>query len=191
MNKAIRILLTIYLSVFQLSAFAQSYEVSLNSKVSVTGTSSIHDWEMDLLKFSSGFQVHSEGSILKGLNNIYFSFMAKDLKSNSSIMDKKAYDALKSEQHPEIRFSGISLTGFVAEGSSIKGTLNGKLTLAGQTRDVSFPFTGVVNGRSISISSASDLTFSGFGIEPPTAMLGTLKTGDKVKVSFNLKYEQK
>lgn len=192
MSKAINITLVLFLSVLQVSALAQAYELTpAGSKAVITGTSSIHDWEMDLTRFNSGFQVNMEGNILKGINNVTFSGMAKDLKSNSSIMDKKAYDALKSDKFPEIRFSGSSITGLVSEGNTIKGTLNGRLSLAGQTRDVTVPFTGTVNGSSINIKSTAELTFSEFGMEPPTAMLGTLKTGDKVKVNFNLQYQQK
>jgi hypothetical protein len=31
---------------------------------------------------------------------------------------------------------------------------------------------------------------SQYGIEPPVALLGTLKTGDEVAVEFNLNFEQ-
>lgn len=171
---------------------AQVYELSPSgNKAVITGTSSIHDWEMEIVRFSSGFTVISEGSEIKDFGNITFSCKASDIRSDNSIMNKKTQDAFNADDFPEIRFTGTSVTGLTTEGNKVSGTVTGKLTLAGQTRNLSVPFSGSIDETNISINASKDLTFSEFNMEPPTAMLGTLKTGDKVKVTFNLVYNRK
>jgi hypothetical protein len=193
MNKLIKAtFFLISLTLVPFLANGQVYELSATgNKALITGTSSLHDWEMDVTQFRSGFRLTREGASVKNIDNVTFSCKSRDIKSDNSIMNKKTYDALKADEFPEIKFTGTSVTNMVSEGNNIKGTLTGKLTLAGQTRDITVPFTGIVNDKSFNIKSSTEVTFSGFGMEPPTAMLGTLKTGDKVKVEFNLQYNQK
>ncbi|HLN20624.1 MAG TPA: YceI family protein [Bacteroidales bacterium] len=183
--------LTVFLSA-TITVKSQVYELSASgNKVEITGTSSLHDWEMEVAKYTSGFRIVREGTALKKIENVVFSSKASDIKSDNSIMNKKTQEALRANEFPEIKFAATTVSDLTQEGNSIKGTVKGKLTLAGQTHDISVPFNGTINEGKIEIKASSDLTFSGFGMEPPTAMLGTLKTGDKVKVTFNLIYNQK
>ena len=160
--------------------------------IQIKGTSTLHDWTMDLRNFNSGFQIEQEGSLIKGIDNVTFSCKATDIKSESSLMDTKAYNALKAGNFPEIKFSSISTTGLASEGTRFTGNLNGKLSVAGETHDITVPFNGTfVDSRTINITATTDLTMSSFNITPPTAFLGVLKTGDKISVSFTLQFVQK
>lgn len=185
------ILLFFFFSAVQILAQARVFEVSSSdSKTVISGTSSLHEWEMDVTQFRSGFRMNSNGSDVSSIENVTFSCKATDIKSDNSIMNRKTYEALKADEFPEIRFTGTSVTNLQSEGSGFSGTLTGKLTLAGQTRDISVPFSGTLNDKAVNITASAGLTFSEFGLAPPTAMLGTLKTGDKVKVTFHLLYYQ-
>jgi hypothetical protein len=193
MKNISKILLSLVLTGFSLLSEGQTFELSkTGTAVAIKGTSSLHDWEMDLKAFNSGFQFNKEGPLIKGLDNVTFTCNATDIKSESSLMDKKAYEALKADDFPEIKFSGISSTGLVADGKKIKGDLKGKLNVAGETQDVIIPFDGTfTDSKTIKIIATTDLTMSSFNIIPPTAMLGALKTGDKISVSFSLQFVQK
>lgn len=192
MKRIRAIIFFIILSAVPLLTIAQAYELSpAGNKAVITGTSSIHDWEMELIRFSSGFTVVSEGSEIKDFRNITFNCKASDIRSDNSIMNRKTQDALNADDFPEIRFAGTSVSDLVTEGNNVSGTVTGKLALAGQTRDLELPFSGTIDEGRISINASKELTFSEFGMEPPTAMLGTLKTGDKVNVTFNLVYNRK
>lgn len=168
---------------------AQTFVISPSgNKVEVKGTSSIHDWKMDLDNVNSGFQMIKEGTSVKSINSVSFSCRAKDLKSESSLMDKKAWEALKVDGHPEIKFTSASVTDLVANGDRFSGKAKGQLSVAGETREVTIPFTGSTSGNSVKIDATADLAMSNFKITPPTAMLGSLKTGDKITVSVSLQY---
>ena len=192
MNRLIKSAIFISLSFLTLITSAQVYDLaSSGNKGVITGTSSLHDWKMDITKFNSGFKLIRDGNSVKTIENVTFSCRAKDIKSESSLMDKKAYDALKTNEYPEINFTGSSVSGLTTDGNRIIGTLEGNLSLAGQSHEISVPFNGTLKGDGITIDSSAEITFSGFGLEPPTAMLGTLKTGDRMRVTFNLQFNQK
>jgi len=187
-----KVSLFFFLILISFIAHSQAFEISKTNSAAVKGTSSLHDWVMDLKVIQSGFMLVREGNNVKGVDNISFSCKARDLKSESSIMDKKAYDALKAKEFPDITFKGTSVTGFVSSGKKFSGKLIGNLSLAGVTHEITVPFTGSFSdSKTVNIESSAELTFRGFGMNPPTAMLGTLKTGDKVTILFNLQYVQK
>jgi len=193
MRNIVKILLIVAISGQPLISEGQKFELSKDGTAAVIkGTSSLHDWEMNLKAFNSDFQLNQEGSSIKAFDNVTFTCKANDIKSESSLMDKKAYEALKADDFPEIRFSGMSGTGLVADGRNITGTLKGRLNVAGETQDVTIPFNGTfTDSKTININASTDLTMSSFNITPPTAMLGALKTGDKISVSFSLQFVQK
>lgn len=171
----------------------QTFELSRKSSmISVTGTSSLHDWEMTLDNFVSDVQFVMDGSTLKSIGKTVFICKPTDIKSDNSLMDKKAYAALKAESFREIKFSMTTVSELVSGNDKFSGNLSGNLTLAGNTRKVSIPFSGTTSdaggARKIEIKSKVDLAMTDFGISPPTAMMGALKTGDKVTVIFSLQF---
>ena len=130
-----------------------------STKIAVDGTSPMHDWTMT--SSSANFSGTINGN---AITNVKFSMPVKNLKSTKGkMMDNKAYDALKADKAPNISFTATSL-------SVGKGNLAGKLTIAGVTKDVSFPVNVVKNGASYNITGTENLKLSDFGMERPGFM---------------------
>ena len=133
----------------------------------------MHDWTMT--SSSANFSGTINGN---AITNVKFSMPVKNLKrTKGKMMDNKAYDALKADKAPNISFTATSL-------SVGKGNLAGKLTIAGVTKDVSFPVNVVKNGASYNITGTENLKLSDFGMERPGFM--GVKTGDAIKVTVNI-----
>lgn len=181
--------LSILSAMLVLSATAQQEFVldSDNSKLKITGTSSVHDWEMSAETFSCETTVELDSQRITSINAIDFSVKVEDLESGKRIMNNKAHDALKEKRHPEIRFrfdSGDPVT--ITEGEAkLAGTLN----IAGKSRKVELAanFNQVRNNR-FSVNGMVPLKMTDFDIEPPTAMLGAIETGDEITVNFDFKF---
>ena len=157
----------------------------------VAGTSNLHDWTASVEKISGTLKVTAESGKALDIKDVELIFDAKSLKgSKGSIMDSKIKDALKSEKFPTIQFklNQIENTSFQGGTSHIKAT--GLLTISGTNRPISLSTTGKLlpNGE-IEITGSSKLKMSDFKIDPPTAMLGTLKTADEVTVTFKLVFQ--
>jgi polyisoprenoid-binding protein YceI len=170
---------------------AQSPAVLLPSQSSVTikGTSSLHDWEEKVENFSVNLKLKFNESDIAGIDHVHFICKAGSITSDNSLMTSKTHDALKVEKYPDITFQLISVDNLSSKNGSFSGTLVGDVSLAGVSKRVSIAFTGLHKGSSISIKGEKELNMNDFKIKPPTAMLGTLKTGEQVTISFLLQFQ--
>ncbi|MBN2638794.1 MAG: YceI family protein [Bacteroidales bacterium] len=183
-------IVTLILSVgFATALKAQSFvefKATNQSKVSISGTSSLHDWDMKLSSIDCKVMGEKTNQNTILLKDIVFTAKVSDLKSNeSSIMDNKAYKAMKEDQFPNISFSGNEVI-LPLNNDSFKGTVDGWLTIAGKKNPVKININGNSENGAISIEGEYPLSMSSYGIKPPTAFFGTLKTGDQIKIHFNI-----
>lgn len=148
------------------------------STMQVLGTSSIHDWESDVERYSIKGVLSDDNQIM----NLNVEVKTKSIKSGKSIMDDKTYDALMADDYPVITFSASQLT---INGQKITG--QGQLSMAGRTKSI--PVEATVLERSagsIKLKGEVKLKMTDFGIDPPTAMFGTMVTGDEVTIRYDL-----
>ncbi|MEQ8625981.1 YceI family protein [Ekhidna sp.] len=158
------------------SAYAQLHFHPERSSMKITGTSSLHDWEMTVNEFNvTGVITHTQ------VQNLKATIKAKSMESGKSIMDDKAYDAVQADDYPEIIFSAKTLQ---ISGNSIVG--KGNLVIGGESRVIDLDAVIVKSGTEMQIQGKVPLKMSDFNITPPTAMFGTLKTGDEVVIHYDI-----
>ncbi|MGC9354959.1 MAG: YceI family protein [Mariniphaga sp.] len=160
-----------------------------NSKLVIEGTSSIHDWEMEADDFRAETLLKIDENSISEISKIEFKTPVSGLKSGKGIMDNKAHDALKKKKYPEIKFGLNNSSKVNISGSN--ATLTGLLTIAGKSKEVNLTADlEVENQEKFLVSGSVPVKMSDFGIEPPTAMMGAMKTGDEVVVKFNLEFQK-
>ncbi|UXP32591.1 YceI family protein [Reichenbachiella agarivorans] len=144
------------------------------STLVVQGTSSVHDWESVAEVFSvTGTMNDTE------VTNLDVSVSVKSIKSGKSIMDDKTYEALKADKHPKIYFKAETLK--VVNGH-VKG--DGTLTIAGKSKRITIDAASQSTTGGYKISGVVTLKMSEYGVTPPTAMFGTMQTGDQVTIQY-------
>lgn len=159
------------------------------SDLIVKGTSSMHDWVMTAEKFNCSVAVNNTGDsyVIKDIN---FNCNSS-LKSDNSIMDKKASDALNANEFKSIQFGSKEVIAINSSNLKSEGTLQGELKLKGITKKISLPYKGELDELgNLNITGTLKLKMTEFGITPPTALMGSLKTGDEVIVSFKIVFDQ-
>lgn len=156
-----------------------------NSKLTVEGTSTVHDWEVKATEFNAETRLKVAENLVSQVSNVLFTASAESLESGKGLMDRKMQEALKTNKHPEIKFS--LKKNEVVNGK--KATLSGLLTIAGKTREVDVTVNfDAQNPQQFGVTGEVPLKMSDFNIDQPTAMMGTIKTGDEVKVKFDLEF---
>lgn len=186
------IILTVSMFLFSQALLAQvTFKLDLkSSSITIKGTSSAHDWEMSATEMDASMKVKLQEQKIEEILNVNFSVPAEALKSKNSLMDKKTYSALKSDKHNKIVFSLNSVNGLSTTGNSLSGTAYGTLSIAGKTKPVSFPFSGEIQkDYTISVTGKEKINMKDFNISPPTAFMGTMKTGEEVIVHFNVNFQ--
>lgn len=164
----------IFLFSISLTGFAQAtYTLSSDSKLTIDGTSTIHDWTVTANTLEGSLT--AEGTAPKEID---FEVTVADIISErGATMDKKMHNALAKEDHPKVMFALTEL-----KSESFLGTL----TIAGVAQDVEIAANLQASDDVIKISGEYGIALKDFDIEPPTAMFGQVIVGDDVTVKFDL-----
>jgi len=164
---------------------ARSYAI-VQSKVTVAGTSNLHEWSV------TADALHAElavpGGFLDGAGGAptgTFSLAAHQLRSDKDRMNKLMWEALKVDQHPTLQFELKGARLKSASGAELALEGDGVLELAGVQRPVTVPLTVRRDGERLIVQGELPVQMSDYGISPPTAMFGALKTGNKVVITIS------
>lgn len=170
---------------------AQTIFQSKTMDIKLTGTSSIHDWEMKAAQGSSeaAFVVDPAGKIIS-LSRLSFTLPATNLKSEHKAMDKNTYKALDTKNNPNISFVLTAATVVAKGGNNYQLNCIGKLTIAGTVKETELIATGNYNpaDKSFTVSGVKKMKMTDYNVKPPTVMLGAIKTGNDIAISYNLKF---
>jgi polyisoprenoid-binding protein YceI len=188
LGKARQMFLLFSLSMLCLPGWAQVRYSGTTTALLVSGTSTMHDWTMKSAKAdcTAVFDFDAAGQII-GINTLNFTTTVKDLKSDHTAMDNNAYKALKTDKAPTITYTLTSVSAASLAGGTATVTCVGKLTIAGATRDAQVIAVCKFNAdHTISVAGTEKISMKDFSINPPTFMLGTIKTGNDITLGFNL-----
>jgi hypothetical protein len=163
----------------------------VSNRVSLAGTSNIHAYTASStaarivrLQLASGVlgpdvweQILKPGA----LEAFEISIPAATLSSPKEGLDKNMHKALKVTEHPEITFRLSRLE--TTEPSGVIRVV-GILKIAGVEREVTLALKTQRTETNFTVTGEVPLLMTDFGITPPKAMLGMLKTDPKVTVTF-------
>ncbi|HYR28648.1 MAG TPA: YceI family protein [Thermoanaerobaculia bacterium] len=172
-----RTLTILTLALAALAASAERFAPATGSLIRVEGTSTLHEWTME------GADI--KGQIDSTAPNATVTIPVASIRSSHAKMDKLMSEALKAKQFPEIRYELIEATQIPDGAASFTTKTKGRLTIAGVTREIAIDVQGSrgSDGRYV-LTGTAPVKMTSFGIKPPVAMMGTIKTGDDVKVTF-------
>jgi polyisoprenoid-binding protein YceI len=170
------------------------YEVSEGTEMTVSGTSTLHDWTSEVREVKGFVElddgISSKGKVKKGdkIDAVEIVVTVDSIISpRGATMDKKTYNALKSKEHPKITFRMDDNKVTSLNGDVFNLLASGSLTIAGKTNEVEFPVEGKFeNSNSIVFSGAYKLNMLEYDMEPPSAMFGQIQTGEEVEIKFKL-----
>jgi len=180
--------------VIGLSATSAQQTVSplklVSSRVSLAGTSNIHAYtatstaaRLVRLQVATGVLGPNvwEAIVKPGaLEAFEISIPAATLSSPKDGLDKNMHKALKVTEHPDIVFRLTRIEGDAP--GALRGV--GVLKIAGVERAVTIALKTQTTDFTLTVTGEVSLLMTDFGIAPPKAMLGMLKTDPKVTITF-------
>ena len=163
----------------------------VSSRVSLAGTSNIHAYtasttaarivRLQLAIGVLGPDVWERTFKPGAVEAFEIAIPAATLSSPKEGLDKNMHKALKVTVHPDITFRLSRLEGADASGA-IRGV--GVLKIAGVEREVALALKTLRTEANFTVTGEVQLLMTDFGITPPKAMMGMLKTDPKVTVTF-------
>ncbi len=177
------------------------YDAKPGSKVTIAGTSTLHDWTMDgqiiggFLEWPAAVTLDASQKELPGASDgkvnarVEASVPVRSMKSGHEGMDEVMQQAMNAKDHPKItyRMTEMKVSEPHTAGTPFQFDTKGELALNGVTNAVGMPVTIEDAGEGkLKVRGAVGLKMTDFGVKPPapTIALGMIKTGDEVKISF-------
>jgi polyisoprenoid-binding protein YceI len=161
--------------------------IKLPSNVLVKGTSTLHDWESIVEKTDAQLTTNTINN--EKIETLNVKIEVLSIKSGKNLMDKLTYKALKAEEYPNITFIFKKGEIIKVDSEYVDIELIGDLTIAGVTKSVAVKTKINKQGRPIILKGTHKLKMTDFNIDPPKALLGTIKTGDEITIEFNLTFK--
>ncbi len=160
----------------------------------IQGTSTLHDWTCNVTKVDGSIEmdskilskgIWSENSKIKTLK---VSVPVESIKSpRGAAMEKKLYNALKSEKHPTILFTLNNIKTIPSKTGPSQLDATGTLNVAGVEKPVSLSVKAIFTPeKNLTFNGSYSLNMKDFDVEPPSAMFGQIVSGEKVTISFNV-----
>ena len=160
-----------------------------SARITISGTSNIHPYTASTttvrvtrahLGAAAGPDFWTDALKPGAVQAFEIAIPAATLTSPKEGIDKNMHKALKVEQHTDITFRLMRFE--VAEAGATKAV--GLLRIAGVEHEVALALTTARTARSLTVKGDVQLLMTDYGIKPPTALLGMLKTDPKVTVTF-------
>ena len=162
-----------------------------SSRISIAGTSNVHAYtasttaarivRLQVAPGALGANVWEEILEPGAIEAFEIAIPATTLSSPREGVDKNMHKALKVAEHPDITFR-LSRLDRAGSAGALRGT--GVLTIAGVEREVTLDLKTQGDQSTFTVKGEVQLLMTDFGITPPKAMLGMLKTDPKVTVTF-------
>ncbi|MFZ1703552.1 MAG: YceI family protein [Saprospiraceae bacterium] len=171
----------------QVSMSGQVKFMTATANSMVSGTSTLHDWEMKSSKADCSATLTLDGNgNLTGISAMKFKIGVKTLKSGKGSMDNNAYKALKTDKNPYIIADLKNAKVTTKDNVNYTVTATILLNIAGKTRETDMTATlKKINVDSYSVVAKKKLSMSDYNVEPPSFMMGAVTTGNDVELSFN------
>lgn len=180
----------------QASAQTSFVLIPKSSKLMIAGTSSLHDWQCMVEQYSGMLQAVYASNELSDIRSLSFSAIVTSIlsvKEDGSYfekgMDKNIYRAMKSDQYPSLTFSLSKVNTITLAGRDYQIQAMGNLRIAGVTKPITISVVGRTEQSGIVFEGTVPLKMTDFSIDPPTALFGTIKTGNEVAIHFKMVFQ--
>jgi len=164
------------------------YTLSKGYNVTIHGTSNLHDWDetVETVTGDGIIDWNADGSFDLGAMKI--KMLVHSIKSKEgSIMNNNTYKALKADDHPEIIYALTDpVKAIPVNGHIISAKVD--IFIAGVTKRIDMNIKATSKGRDVEFEGSQIIRMTDYGINPPRALLGTLKTGNEITIHFKANF---
>jgi len=164
------------------------------ARVTIAGTSNVHDYtastttvrvtRAQLGAFAPGGDFLDNALKPGAVEAFEIAIPAATLKSPKDGLDKNMHAALKASEHADITFRLVRFEPRPAPATGTRAI--GVLRIAGVDRQVTMDIVTERNGSALTVKGSLALLMTDFGITPPKALMGAIRTDPKVTITFEV-----
>tara|TARA_R100001143_G_scaffold52481_1_gene47634 strand:- start:16867 stop:17466 length:600 start_codon:yes stop_codon:yes gene_type:complete len=179
------------------SATAQDITLTLTDvqQFKIDGDSNVRSWDADITE-AEGTLIFTEveefslGSLSSdSFQSMNISIPVSGIESSSGGLTRNMQKYLKGDEHPVITFNLSEITAVELDENKATITANGVINAAGVDHNVTMNVNAVVNENgSVTFSGSQDLLMTNFNIDPPTAVMGTIRARDEIVILYSVTF---
>jgi polyisoprenoid-binding protein YceI len=163
-----------------------------SARITISGTSNIHAYTASTTTIRinraqlagpiDGENLWANALKPGGVEMFEVAIPAATLTSPREGLDANMYKALQVTEHPDIVFRLLRFEPRPGAAGALRAI--GNLKIAGVVREVAIDITTTRKDAALGVRGQVQLLMTDFGIKPPVALMGMLKTDPKVTVAF-------
>ena len=166
-----------------------------NSRIIIYGTSNVTDYSCKLYDFSNNTAI-KVGSTVNGnrieLTNAKVKLKSSSFSCDNKIMTNDFYEAIKGDVHKfiTVQFHEFTLQKEVKE-SSVQSRLSSviSITLAGKENTYNHTISTMeAMSDQLTLRGTLNVAMTEFGVNPPTALFGAVKTEDQIQIEYSITF---
>lgn len=179
-------------------SYAQTYTISESSTMTILGTANVRDWDAEVTSISGEVTLRPVDELdwsqaeASWFEQVEISIPVSEIDSDSRRMNRSMHEYLREDDYPEITYSLSEAHQFViSDNPGYQLKLSGIVQAAGESLEIEHDveIQELENGG-FRVSGSQDLNMTDFGIDPPTAVLGTVRARDEMTIEFELILEK-
>jgi polyisoprenoid-binding protein YceI len=196
MIKKLSVFLFVWLSCSTLVLSQKAFRLSpKDSRMIIRGTSTLHNWQCKVEQTSGQMTAEFEGETIGNIKSLVLGVVVNSIKSIDEKgayyekgMDKNVYKALKDEKYPTITFTLNRINKRTLIGKDIAFDATGVLRIAGVAKEISLRTVATQTADAILFEGKIPIKMTDYNVDPPTAIFGTIKTGNEIMLEFKMAY---
>ncbi|TVQ75344.1 MAG: YceI family protein [Balneolaceae bacterium] len=166
--------------------------------MTIYGSANVTDWEAEVKTIRGQVVIRNldqadwSEADASWFESVEIALPVEDIDADSRRMNNNMHDYLKKDEYPEITYRVIDAREVVlADNPDIVLTVQGVITAAGVEKEIvhDVEIRKSETGGLV-VSGSQDLLMTDFGIDPPTAVFGSIRSRDEMTITFELHLEQ-
>lgn len=180
------------------AAFAQdiTLNASESSSMIIDGDSNVHNWEAEVTEVNGSLvlqnieSVTAESLTPESFKTLSLTIPVEGIDAESGGLKRNIHRYMEKDDYPNVTFELSNVTDISNQDGSLLITGNGVITVIGNDYNAEMQVTATIENGNIQFTGEKQLLMTDFGIDPPTAVFGTIRSKDEVIMKFDVTFNQ-
>ncbi len=165
--------------------------------MTIYGSANVTDWEAKAKTITGEIRMNNSdmsdwsGADASWFESVEIAIKVEDIDADSRRMNNNMHGYLKKDQYPEITYRLVEAKELaLLDNPGVKLTVRGVISAAGAEKEIVHDVEVRKNDSGgLVVSGSQDLKMTDFGIDPPTAVLGSIRSRDEMNITFEIHLE--
>lgn len=169
---------------------------SESSSMIIDGDSNVHNWEAEATQVNGTLVLQNVESITaesltpESFKSLSLVIPVDGIDAESGGLKRNIHKHMEKDDYPNVTFELNNVTNISNQNGSLLITGNGVITAVGNEYTAEMQVTANVQNGGIQFTGEKQLLMTDFGIDPPTAVFGTIRSKDEVIIKFDVPFNK-